>query len=268
MSDTLQTPAAAPGAAPAHATAPLATTTAFVPATAPATAAATEHAHADAKKDADAAAAAKTETTKLSAKAAEDHAKADAETDPAKKAEAVKVANESAKLADDSRAKEAEADRKAKGDAVETSVVDAKVMAPVDPNMPAGHHLAQKFGNDPANPKHDDTLDPQSWYVRMSHQSPDHPFLMYCDVHPEMVGDYARAGWNLDDLDQLGARAGASTDRTYEGKSVTIVRDGRAGDTGYDAAKGDQVLVKMDDGSVKAVPRGDLKAREAAVAKA
>ena len=41
----------------------------------------------------------------------------------------------------------------------------------------------------------------------MSRKTPDHPDLIYCEVHPEMVGDYARAGWNRDDLSETGVRS-------------------------------------------------------------
>lgn len=168
--------------------------------------AARDKARADAKTNADAAATAHGESHKLSVTAHEERVKADAETDPAKKAAAIKAAGDSAKLADDANAKAAEADRKARGSYEATSVADAKTLAMLPADMPAGHNRAQKFGNDPANPAHDDTLDPTECTVRMSHKGPDHHHLIYCDVHPGMVGDYERAGWNRDDLDEMGVR--------------------------------------------------------------
>lgn len=111
------------------------------------------------------------------------------------KAEA--AAREAEQKADDLHAKvvaESNADA-ASADA--TTSVDAGTLAVVDPSTPAGDHLAQKFGNDPANPKLAPGLDPEVATVRMSRVTPDHPEgPVFCDVHPEMVGDYARAGWN------------------------------------------------------------------------
>lgn len=101
--------------------------------------------------------------------------------------------------ADDAAAKAAEA-RRAAGRENPRTVADARVAAPVDPNLPAGHHRAQKFGNDPANPKgykgeHDD---PEKQTVRMTLRSPDTAEPRETFVHPDMVGNYARAGWEAD----------------------------------------------------------------------
>lgn len=80
------------------------------------------------------------------------------------------------------------------------TVTDAKVMAPVPENMGAGDHMAQKFGNDPENPHiaKGEHADPELATVRLSRKMPDHPDMVYTTVHPEMVGDYLRAGWNQD----------------------------------------------------------------------
>ena len=81
------------------------------------------------------------------------------------------------------------------------SVEAAKVMAPVPGDMPAGDHKAQKFGNDPANPAPGPTVPvgagSELMTVKLSRKSPDHPELIETMVHPDMVGDYLRAGWNL-----------------------------------------------------------------------
>lgn len=85
-----------------------------------------------------------------------------------------------------------------------TTSVEAGTLAVVDPSTPAGDHFAQKFGNDPANPKPAPGLDPKAATVRMSRVTPDHPDgPVFTDVNPEMVGDYARAGWNKVDAQTI-----------------------------------------------------------------
>ena len=85
-----------------------------------------------------------------------------------------------------------------------TTSVEAGTLAVVDPSTPAGDHFAQKFGNDPANPKLAPGLDPKDATVRMSRVTPDHPGgPVFTDVHPDMVGDYARAGWNKVDAQAI-----------------------------------------------------------------
>lgn len=102
--------------------------------------------------------------------------------------------------ADDARARQIEEANKGRIEAIRpTTVAEAKAAAAplVGADMRAGDHFAQKFGNDPENPKLAPGLDPvQGRTVRMSRKTPDHPDLVYEDVHPEMVGDYERAGWN------------------------------------------------------------------------
>lgn len=109
-------------------------------------------------------------------------------------------ADRAAANADDKRAAadQAQAEHAAGNAVTEPSTVgDAKVHAPVDAGMDAGAHRAQKFNNDPANPKsaraeHDD---PDLKTVRLSRWSADIADTVYTWVHPEMVGDYLRAGW-------------------------------------------------------------------------
>lgn len=43
----------------------------------------------------------------------------------------------------------------------------------------------------------------------------------------------------------------------YQGKPVTIVRDVKKGDAGFDANK-DQVVIKLEDGTEKTVLRADV----------
>lgn len=79
------------------------------------------------------------------------------------------------------------------------TVAEAKVVAVVSPDLSAGDNLAQKFGNDPANPKLAPgvKVDPTN-FVKLSRKTPDLPGdqLAVTAVPPEMVGDYERAGWN------------------------------------------------------------------------
>lgn len=79
------------------------------------------------------------------------------------------------------------------------TVAAAKVLAVVDPNTSAGDHVAQKFGNDPANPALAVGVDPTANLVKLSRQTPDLPkgTLAYTEVPEKMVGDYVRAGWNV-----------------------------------------------------------------------
>lgn len=145
---------------------------------------------------------ARDEAGKAAATAAEDKAKVEEK----KLTPEEKAARESAQKADDAAAKAAEADRAARGTTKPMTVEDAKVAAPVDPAMPAGHHMAQKFGNDPANPKSipftlpNGQSVPMESTVRLSRKTPDHADLVHTTCQPNMVGDYLRAGWNIDDV--------------------------------------------------------------------
>jgi hypothetical protein len=161
-----------------------------------------EKALADQKAKKEEAAKLQTEAAKLRADAAEARAKADA----SKQSPEEQAAVEAERKATEAQAKADEAERHAEVAVAPMTAGDAKVLAPVDPAMPAGHHLAQKFGNDPANPKgskpeHDD---PELKTVRLVRQSPDPRALIRTSCHPEMEGDYLRAGWSLDPV-QLGA---------------------------------------------------------------
>lgn len=111
-----------------------------------------------------------------------------------------KAASEAALKADDARAKAAEAGREeVTGD---TEAHDANVLGTkVDPDMSVGEHMAQKFGNDPANPKYAAKVSTaeEAQTIRLYRVTPDSPTPVYTFVAPEMVGDYMRAGWNRSD---------------------------------------------------------------------
>jgi hypothetical protein len=47
--------------------------------------------------------------------------------------------------------------------------------------------------------------------------------------------------------------------KQYQGGNVTIIRDAKQGDQGFDASKGAQTLIKLADGSQKTVLQSDLK---------
>lgn len=68
------------------------------------------------------------------------------------------------------------------------------------PDMDLGDHRAQRFGNIPANPKpaKGEHTDPERMTSRMLLRTPDSSAPQEAWVHPEMIGDYARAGWELD----------------------------------------------------------------------
>lgn len=86
----------------------------------------------------------------------------------------------------------------ARGAIKPTTVAEAKAAAAplVGGDMRAGDHYAQKFGNDPRNPKLAPGIDPTKASVLLSRKTPDHPEEVYEIVNTEMVGDYERAGWN------------------------------------------------------------------------
>jgi hypothetical protein len=81
------------------------------------------------------------------------------------------------------------------------TAIEAKVVSPhLTEEMGAADHFAQKFSNDPANPHiaKGEHADPDLCTVKMTMvkaDSMDQP--IFTMVHPEMVGDYARAGWNV-----------------------------------------------------------------------
>jgi len=100
--------------------------------------------------------------------------------------------------ANDAIAKQAAEDAEARGNIRGTTVAEAKMAAAplVGADVLASDHYAQKFGNDPRNPKLAPGLNPANATVTVSRKTPDHPDLVYAQVNPEMVGDYERAGWN------------------------------------------------------------------------
>jgi hypothetical protein len=134
------------------------------------------------------------EAVKLAADAVEAHEKANQKH----KSPEQLAAEEADKKADDARAKAAalHPDVTSVGN---TTVADANVLLPHghDPNMSAGDHYAQKRGNDPSNPKYADGIPThdEAQTVRLSRTSRDNPTPVYAMVHPDMVGDYLRAGW-------------------------------------------------------------------------
>ena len=44
----------------------------------------------------------------------------------------------------------------------------------------------------------------------------------------------------------------------YQGQTVTTIRAARQGDTGFDSTKSPQSLIKLEDGTEKVVPQGDV----------
>jgi hypothetical protein len=126
---------------------------------------------AEAQKKYDAALA---EVHKLSEAAAVAHAKADKK----EKTSEQLAAEEADKKADDARAKAAD--------------LHPDKHAPATPAKPV------KRGNDPANPAYAPGVPThdEAQTVRLSHVSADHPEPVFTMVHPDMVGDYLRAGWS------------------------------------------------------------------------
>ncbi|MDB5620523.1 hypothetical protein [Tardiphaga sp.] len=134
------------------------------------------------------------EATRLAAEAAEAQAKAN---EPEKTPEQIEADRLTAE-ADDAKAKAAELKPEG-GDDGDTSVAEAKIVLPVgtDPDMPAGDYRAVKRGNDPANPEYAAGVstheDDQT--VKLSRVTADSKEPIYTWVHPDMVGNYLRAGW-------------------------------------------------------------------------
>jgi hypothetical protein len=120
-------------------------------------------------------------------------AEADARTPEQKKID------DAAQKADDERAKAEQARTEARDGAGPMTAEEAKVHVPASLlDLPAGAHHAQKFGNDPANPQLAPGLNPdEGATVRLTRITPDVPGgPVVTMVHPEMVGDYLRAGWS------------------------------------------------------------------------
>ncbi len=138
---------------------------------------------------------AKTEAQAAQAKAIDAQTKAD----EAKKSDEQKTADKAKADADTARAKAAEAEMSLTPKEPMTAV-EAKVISPHDLNndMSAGDHLAQQFSNQPENPQiaKAEHGDPDLCTVKLSMIKADglgKPVFMM--AHPEMVGDYLRAGW-------------------------------------------------------------------------
>lgn len=108
-----------------------------------------------------------------------------------------KKANEAAQKADDLRAKALEVEQAdADKTRVAATVVDAGTLAVVPPELKASDHFAQKFGNDPENPRLAPGIRPDENLKLMYRITPDVPGRVYAKVPEKMVGDYERAGWN------------------------------------------------------------------------
>lgn len=121
--------------------------------------------------------------------AADLQAQADATTVTPEQAKA----DDAAQKADDLTAKAQEEKGADERTADETLAGEVNV---IDPAIPAGDHDAQVFGNLPQNPAPAPGLAPAVETVRMVNDKPDGS-QAFADVHPEMTGDYARAGWRL-----------------------------------------------------------------------
>ena|SRR5215207_884085 len=100
--------------------------------------------------------------------------------------------------ANDLVARQLAEEQEKRGPVKATTVAEAKFAAAplVGGDRNAGDHYAQKFGNDPRNPKLAPGVDPNDNTVLLSRKTPDSPNLDYTLVNPVMVGDYERAGWN------------------------------------------------------------------------
>lgn len=142
-----------------------------------------------------------------------DKAKADAQAAQAKALDAQAKADD-AKKSDEQKAADkarADADRARRDAALKEAsltpsepmtAVEAKIISPhLTEEMGAGDHLAQKFSNQPANPQiaKGEHADPDLATVKLTMVKSDglgSPVITM--VHPEMVGDYLRAGWSKD----------------------------------------------------------------------
>jgi hypothetical protein len=137
------------------------------------------------------------EATRLAAEAAEAQAKAN---EPKKNEEQIEADKLTAE-ADDAKAKADELTPEGGADG-DTSVAEAKIVMPVgtDPEMPAGDYRAVKRGNDPANPEYlpGVSQDEKDQTVKLSRVTRDSAEPIYTWVHPDMVGNYLRAGWGRD----------------------------------------------------------------------
>lgn len=136
---------------------------------------------------------------KARAEAEEARAKVEQASKPRELVEAEEVE----RRADDEAAKVADVRRQLWGTVSEedTTVSEAKALAAplVGATRSAGDHMAQKFGNDPENPKTAPGVDPNDKSVRLQRITPDSPTPVYTSVSKEMAGDFLRAGWSYAD---------------------------------------------------------------------
>ena len=97
-----------------------------------------------------------------------------------------------------SKAAQLRAEAEGPGPAVASEVAGHPIAASA-PDMRLGDHRAQRFGNIPANPKpaNGEQADPEKMTQRMLLRSPNSTVPQETWVHPDMVGDYARAGWEV-----------------------------------------------------------------------
>lgn len=117
-------------------------------------------------------------------------------TDEEKKADAAEA------KADDKRAQaeQAKAEEGANDEGATTAAQAKGLSALADPDRAIGDHHAQKFSNTPENPQLANGLDADTeGKVKLVLTTSDtlaagKPDVAY--VHPEMVGDYLRAGWS------------------------------------------------------------------------
>lgn len=124
---------------------------------------------------------------------------AQAKADEARKSDEQKAADKAKAEADRARSKAAEAET-ALVPADPMSAAEAKIVSPhLTEGMGAGDHLAQQFSNQPANPHiaKAEHADLELCTVKLTMTKADGlgtPVVTM--VHPEMVGDYLRAGWS------------------------------------------------------------------------
>lgn len=114
---------------------------------------------------------------------------ADAKKTPERR-EAEKAENDAAKAHADAAAAQAD-----EGERGPSTVAEAGIVGVYDQDMLASDPRAVKRDNDPANPAHAPHLAETEERVRLTRRTPDVDGLVTADVHPGMVGDYLRAGW-------------------------------------------------------------------------
>lgn len=151
------------------------------------------------RKQTDAARAAD-EAHKADVKAREAQEKADAAATDAGKTKEQVAADKAHQAADDKRAAAEQARTEEEAGTEATTAAEAKALSALrEPDRAVGDHHAQKFANTPENPQLAPGLDPDAeGKVKLVLTTSDtlavgEPAVAY--VHPEMVGDYLRAGW-------------------------------------------------------------------------